>query len=182
MSETRQYCTFYVDRMLLGVEVLQVQEVIRRHEITEVPLAPPALSGLMNLRGTIISCIDLRRRFGLPRASSDMASTNIVVQNGAGLASLQVDRICDVIEVAGHCFEAPPETLREEVRHLIDQVCKLEGALLLTLNLGRVLEIETVLSTDCAENFALGDYGAAGSSLGCGLPPRKAAELIKQEI
>jgi purine-binding chemotaxis protein CheW len=146
MSETKQYCTFYLDRMLLGVEVLQVQEVIRRHEITEVPLAPPALSGLMNLRGSIVSCIDLRRRFGLPRAPGDLVSTNIVVQSAGGLASLQVDRICDVIEVADDCLEPPPETLRAETRSLIDRVCKLEGALLLTLNLGRVLEIETELN------------------------------------
>ncbi len=143
MSKARQYCTFYLDEMLLGVEVLEVQEVIRRHEITEVPLAPPALSGLMNLRGSIISCIDLRRRFGLPCAPEDAASTNIVVQGGAaGLASLQVDRICDVIEVADDCFEPPPETLRTETRNLIDSVCKLENALLLTLNLDRVLDIE----------------------------------------
>jgi purine-binding chemotaxis protein CheW len=141
MSEIRQYCTFYLDRMLLGVEVLQVQEVIRHHEITEVPLAPLSLSGLMNLRGSIISCIDLRLRFGLPRAPEELAPTNIVVQGAGGLASLQVDRICDVIEVADECFEPPPETLREETRHLIERVCKLEGALLLTLNLGRVLDI-----------------------------------------
>jgi purine-binding chemotaxis protein CheW len=146
MSETRQYCTFYLDRMLLGVEVLQVQEVIRHHEITEVPLAPPALSGLMNLRGSIVSCIDLRRRFGLPQAPDGLTSTNIVVQGAGGLASLQVDRICDVIEVADECFEPPPETLREETRQLIERVCKLEGALLLTLNLGRVLEIGNELN------------------------------------
>jgi purine-binding chemotaxis protein CheW len=142
MSNTTQYCTFYLDQMLLGVEVLDVQEVIRRHEITEVPLAPPALSGLMNLRGSIVSCIDLRRRFGLPRAPKDLAATNIVVQTASGLASLQVDRICDVVEVANECFELPPETLRTEIRNLIDRVCKLDGALLLTLNLVRVLEIE----------------------------------------
>ena len=146
MSETKQYCTFYLDRMLLGIEVLQVQEVIRHHEITEVPLAPSALSGLMNLRGSIVSCIDLRRRFGLPRAASDVAATNIVVQGAGGLASLQVDRICDVIEVASECFESPPETLRPETRRLIDRVCKLEGALLLTLDLGRVLELEAELN------------------------------------
>lgn len=146
MSETRQYCTFYLDRMLLGVEVLQVQEVIRSHPITEVPLAPAALSGLMNLRGSILSCIDLRRRFGLPRAPADIAPTNIVVQGAGGLASLQVDRICDVIEVADEGFEPPPETLRRETRNLIDRVCKLDGALLLTLNLARVLEIETGLN------------------------------------
>ncbi len=143
MSKTRQYCTFYVDRMLLGVEVLQVQEVIRRHQITEVPLAPPGLSGLMNLRGSIVPCIDLRRRFGLPRAPANLASTNIVVQGVGGLASLQVDRICDVLEVADECFELPPETLRTEARNLIDRVCKLDSALLLTLNLARVIEIET---------------------------------------
>jgi purine-binding chemotaxis protein CheW len=88
----------------------------------------------------------LRRRFGLPRTPADLSSTNIVVQGLGGLASLQVDRICDVIEVADECFESPPETLREDMRHLIDRVCKLEGALLLTLNLGRVLEMETELN------------------------------------
>ena len=65
MSEDRQVCTFFLDGLFFGVEVLQVQEVIRYQEMTEVPLAPSVISGLINLRGQIVTAIDLRKRLDL---------------------------------------------------------------------------------------------------------------------
>ena len=78
MSETReegrQYCTFYLDEFLFGVEVERVQEVIRYQEMTRVPLAPPVISGLINLRGQIVTAIDLRRRLDLPPRAGEAQS------------------------------------------------------------------------------------------------------------
>ena len=71
-AEIRQFCTFYLDSGLFGIEVLQVQEVIRDQVTTPVPLANSVVSGLMNLRGSIVSCIDLRRRFEMPPAPADL--------------------------------------------------------------------------------------------------------------
>lgn len=144
MSELKQYCTFYLDREMFGIEVLKVQEVMRKQEMTEVPLAPNVVAGLMNLRGSIVSCIDLRVRFGLPIAPAEVESINVVTQTACGLVSFQVDRIGDVVEITDENFEAPPPTLRGPARSLIDGVFKLNGALLQVVNVEHVLELEGI--------------------------------------
>lgn len=80
MSLERQFCTFHLDSLFLGIEVLRVQEVIRAQPMTHVPLAPPAVKGLINLRGQIVTAIDLRDRFGLPPLPSEQAPMNVVVR------------------------------------------------------------------------------------------------------
>jgi purine-binding chemotaxis protein CheW len=142
MSEAKQFCTFYVDQGLYGVEVLKVQEVIQFHETTEVPLADPVIRGLMNLRGSIVSSIDLRRRFGLDPRRHGVEPTNVVIQTGSGLVSFEVDRIGDVVEVTEAHYEPVPGTLSGDIRRMIEGVYKLEGELLLTLNVERVLDLE----------------------------------------
>jgi len=141
MSEVKQFCTFYVDQGLYGVEVLKVQEVIQFHETTEIPLADPVIRGLMNLRGSIVSSIDLRRRFGLAPRQNGVEPTNVVTQSGSGLVSFEVDRIGDVVEVTEAHFEPVPGTLDGEIRRMIEGVYKLEGELLLILNIERVLDL-----------------------------------------
>jgi purine-binding chemotaxis protein CheW len=141
MSEVKQFCTFYVDQGLYGVEVLKVQEVIQFHETTEVPLADPVIRGLMNLRGSIVSSIDLRKRFGLAPRQDGVEPTNVVTQSGSGLVSFEADRIGDVVEVTEADFEPVPGTLGGEIRRMIEGVYKLEGELLLILNIERVLDL-----------------------------------------
>jgi purine-binding chemotaxis protein CheW len=142
MSDLKQFCTFYVDRRLFGVEVLKVQEVIQFHETTEVPLAHPVIRGLMNLRGSIVSSVDLRRRFGLAPRTDGVEPTNVVTQTGSGLVAFEVDRIGEVVEVTEASYEAAPSTLSGETRRMIEGVYKLEGELLLILNVERVLDLE----------------------------------------
>jgi purine-binding chemotaxis protein CheW len=144
MSEVKQFCTFYVDQGLYGVEVLKVQEVIQFHETTEIPLADPVIRGLMNLRGSIVSSIDLRRRFGLAPRQGGPEPTNVVTQSGSGLVSFEVDRIGDVVEVTDADYEPVPGTLSGETRRMIEGVYKLEGELLLILNIERVLDLEAI--------------------------------------
>lgn len=143
MPHVKQYCTFFLDREMFGIEVLKVQEVMRKQDMTEVPLAPKVVAGLMNLRGSIVSCIDLRVRFGLTVAA-DAEAINVVTQSSTGLVSFQVDRIGDVVEITDDNFEPPPPTLRGPARSLIDGVFKLNGALLQVVNVERVLELETI--------------------------------------
>jgi purine-binding chemotaxis protein CheW len=71
MNETRQYCTFHLDGLFFGVEVSQVQEVLRYQDMTRVPLAPPMVRGLINLRGQIVTAFDLRQRLGMPPRPAD---------------------------------------------------------------------------------------------------------------
>jgi purine-binding chemotaxis protein CheW len=138
-NRTRQLCTFYVDDLFLGIDVRQVQEVIRYQGMTRVPLSEAAISGLINLRGQIVTAVDLRRRLGLPLRSPDKPPMNVVVRDGDNAVSLLVDRIGDVLEVDEDLFEPPPSTARVEVRDLIVGAFKLPDRLLLVLDTERAL-------------------------------------------
>ena len=129
-----QFCTFYVENLFLGIDVQQVQEVIRYQEMTRVPLAAPAISGLINLRGQIVTAIDLRVRLGLPARPAREQPMNVVVRDGDAAVSLLVDRIGDVLEVNDAEFERPPSTIRPSMRGLILGAYKLPEELLLVLD------------------------------------------------
>jgi purine-binding chemotaxis protein CheW len=134
MSSNTQLCTFTVDDLLFGVEVTQVQEVIRFQHMTQVPLAPRVIRGLINLRGQIVTAIDLRSCLGLAPRRPDELPMNVVIRGVEGSVSLLVDSIGDVIEVSEDSFETPPSTMHAAQREVIDAVCKLPGRLLLVLD------------------------------------------------
>jgi purine-binding chemotaxis protein CheW len=138
MSETQQFCTFFLGPLFLGVEVERVQEVIRFQKMTAVPLAPKEVSGLINLRGQIVAALDLRRRLGLPDREGDQQPMNVVIRTEDGALSLLVDEIGDVLEATEASFERPPDTLTGESRQLIRGVYKLKNQLLLHLDTERV--------------------------------------------
>jgi purine-binding chemotaxis protein CheW len=137
----RQLCTFELDGHSFGIEVVTVQEVIRYQEMTEVPLAPPEVRGLINLRGQIVTAMDLRRRLALPDRPADRLPMNVVVRTAEGTLSLLVDEIGDVVEVDDDDFEGPPETLEGPVRELIRGAYKLDSRLLLVLDTDRVVQL-----------------------------------------
>jgi purine-binding chemotaxis protein CheW len=139
MSGT-QLATFSVDGYLFGVEVAAVQEVIRYQPMTRVPLAPAALVGLINLRGQVITAVDLRRRLGFGDRAAGELPMDVIVRTRDGLVSLLVDRIGDVVDVVEEAFEEPPETLLGSARELIRGAYKLDGALLLLLDVQGVVE------------------------------------------
>jgi purine-binding chemotaxis protein CheW len=139
MSRT-QLATFSVDGYLFGVEVAAVQEVIRYQPMTRVPLAPAALVGLINLRGQVITAVDLRRRLGFGDRAAGELPMDVIVRTSDGLVSLLVDRIGDVVDVVEEAFEEPPETLLGSARELIRGAYKLDGALLLLLDVQGVVE------------------------------------------
>ena len=141
MAGKKQFSTFVVDRLLFGVEVEKVQEVIRYQEMTRVPLAPPVVKGLINLRGQIVTAIDLRRRLGLrERAVSDLPM-NVVIRNDDGAVSMLVDEIGDVLETDEDSLECSPETLTGKIRELIRGVYKLENRLLHVLDSEKVVNL-----------------------------------------
>lgn len=137
-----QFCTFYLDSLFFGVDVLQVQEIIRHQEMTRVPLAPNEVEGLINLRGDIVTAIDLRRRLRLPDRASDAEPTNVVVRDKESAVALLVDEIGDVLEVDEETFEPTPETLDTTVRELITGVYKLDGRLLHVLDTDRAVALD----------------------------------------
>lgn len=141
MSKEQQFCTFYLEGAFFGVEVLKVQEVIRYQEMTCVPLTPPVIRGLINLRGQIVTAIDLRRRFNLLERAEDELPMNVIVRTDDGAVSLLVDEIGDVIEVVEESFERLPETISERTRELIRCVYKLKDRLLLILDTEKAVEV-----------------------------------------
>jgi purine-binding chemotaxis protein CheW len=132
-----QYVTFTLGENLYGIGVGQVQEVLPFRPTAGVPLAPAEVAGLVNLRGQVVLALDLRTRLGLPpRASGEPMM--VVVKLGQEPVSLLVDEIGDVAEVDDDQFEAPPQTLSAELREVIRGAYKLDGRLLLAL------DVETV--------------------------------------
>lgn len=142
VAALNQYCTFTLDDLYFGVEVRQVQEVVRYQEMTRVPLAPPEVRGLINLRGQIVTALDLRRRLGLPDRSPDRRPMNVVLRRDDGVMSLLVDAIGDVTEVDEAAFERPPETLQGQAREMIRGAFKLDTRLLLVLDADKVLSVD----------------------------------------
>lgn len=140
MASAQQFCTFFIDKQFFAVPVQQVQEVIRYQEITCVPLVPPVIRGLINLRGQIVVAFDLRRRLGYPDRKEKEKPMNVVVRADGETVSFLVDEIGDVIEVEEGCAEQPPETLRAEMRALLQGVYKLKDRLLLVLDTERTVD------------------------------------------
>jgi len=139
---TKQFSTFRLDGHFLGIEVTRVQEVIRAQRMTNVPLAPPEIRGLINLRGQIVTALDLRRRLALPdRPDGSPEPMNVVVRTGDGSVSLLVDEIGDVLTVDDDDFERPPDTLEGIARTLIHGAYKLDGRLLLVLDTEKAVSL-----------------------------------------
>lgn len=141
MDASVQYCTFYLAGLVFGVEVRQVQEVIRYQEMTAVPLAPPVIQGLINLRGQIVTAIDLRKRLELPPRKEGQLPMNVVVNCSGGTVSLLVDEIGDVMETEEKNFAPVPETLSGVSRELVTRVYKLQKGLLLLLDVERAVDV-----------------------------------------
>jgi purine-binding chemotaxis protein CheW len=139
--ETRQLATFTVDSMFFGVEVQTVQEVIRYQEMTVVPLAGHGAAGLINLRGEVVAAIDMRAKFGLPPRAEGVLPMNVVVRVDDEAVSLLVDAIGDVAHVTSEQFEDPPETMTGPGRALVVGAYKLQGRLLLALDVAKAVEV-----------------------------------------
>ncbi len=136
-----QLATFHVAELFFGVDVLRVQEVLAWQPMTPVPLAPEVVEGLINLRGQIVTAVDMRRRLGLPPRDGEAAPMNLVIRTEDGPVSLLVDDIGDVLEADAAAWERPPENLSPAARELVRGVYKLEGRLLLVLDVERTVEL-----------------------------------------
>lgn len=127
-----QCVTFYLLDMLYSIGVQDVQEVLPSRTTTRVPLAGAEVAGLVNLRGQVVLAVDLRARLGLAPAETDQAL--VVVTVGGEQIALLVDRIGDIVEVQPAQFEPPPPTLPRQLREVISGAFKLDGQLLLAID------------------------------------------------
>jgi purine-binding chemotaxis protein CheW len=135
-----RYCTFRLGELFVGIPVMRVQEVIRDQERTRVPLVNAAVHGLINLRGGIVTVIDLHHLFGLGARVVDSDPIHIVVRTDDGVVSLLADQVGDVIEVDAAEHEALPPTLAGRTRELCRGVYKVADQLMLVLDLDAVLD------------------------------------------
>lgn len=136
----RQYSTFRVGTLLLGLEVADVQEVLRYQRMTEVPLSPPTVRGLLNLRGQIVTAIDLRTR--LDRDDTGVQRPmNVVVRTTSGPVSLLVDQICDVLELGDDTYEPPPPSDEPALAELVVGVHKLDEGVLHVIDAQRATQV-----------------------------------------
>lgn len=139
-EKTRQFVTLTVDGQLFGIPVLSVQDVLAKQTIANVPLAHPVVAGLINLRGRIVTAIDLRRRMGLEDRPDGADSMNVVVEHGKELYSLIIDTIGDVLTVPSDKFERNLATLDPLWRSFSDGIYRLDQGLLVVLDIGRLLD------------------------------------------
>ena len=142
MDTKQLICTFSVAGKHYGVVVDNVQEVLANHQITDIPLAPPGVLGLMNIRGRIVPAIALRKVLRLPGESDEEDTINIVINHGGEQVGLMVDCIGDIVSVQPEEIEPPPETLKGAPRKFMRGVFPVQGTLYLLLDLDTLLADE----------------------------------------
>ena len=145
MTTTCQLCTFYVDDISIGIDVEEVQEVLQTQHVTKVPLADATVAGLVNLRGQIVTAIDLRNCLRRPARDEQCGSLSLIIRHESALVCFLVDRVGEVTDVDRATFTASPESLDPTIRKLVTGGYRLPDGLLLMLEPGRVVDYVTEL-------------------------------------
>ena len=134
-----RFVTFTLDGRLYGVRVESVQEVLRGLPRTRIPLAPATMAGLINLRGQVLSALDLREQLGLPPRDPEVDQMLVVIRVSGESIALLVDSIGAVVDVEDDQFESPPDTLTDPSRDMLLGAYKLDDQLLLALDVDRAV-------------------------------------------
>jgi purine-binding chemotaxis protein CheW len=138
-EEHRDYVTMSIGPQIFGIPVLTVQDVLGPQQITRVPLAPPEVAGSLNLRGRIVTAIDVRLRLGMPRKQDGKPPMSVVVEHEGELYSLLVDSVGEVLSLDRKDYQRNPPTLNARLREFSDGIYRLNGALLVVLSVGSLL-------------------------------------------
>ncbi len=141
-DETEEFVTFTVAGQLFGIPVLQIQDVLSSYQITPIPLAPPEITGSLNLRGRVVTAIDVRLRLGLPARSDETESMSIVAENEGELYSLMVDSVGEVLALSQSAYERNLPTLDAKFRTFSNGIYRLDKQLLVVLDVNRLLDYE----------------------------------------
>lgn len=141
-DEAVEFVTFVIAGQLFGIPVLQVQDVLSTYKITRIPLAPPEIVGSLNLRGRVVTAIDVRLRLGLPPREEGENHMSIVAECEGELYSLMVDSVGEVLALSQEGYERNPPTLDPKFRTYSDGIYRLDGQLLVVLDVIRLLDYE----------------------------------------
>jgi len=140
-GESKDFLTVTIAGQLFGIPVLQVQDVLGEQRMTRIPLSPNSVSGALNLRGRIVTAIDVRACLGLSRLPSETGPLmSVVVENEGELFSLLIDHVGDVLSLKAADFEKTPSTLDPLWRAVSDGIYRLQGTLLVVLDIQRLLK------------------------------------------
>jgi purine-binding chemotaxis protein CheW len=139
-SEDQVYVTLTVAGQLCGIPVLGVRDILAEQAITRIPLAPPEIAGSLNLRGRIVTAIDLRRRLSLPPPSKDQKRMSVVAEQSGELYALLVDQVSEVMSLDTALFERNPPTLERNWAMFSTGIYRLDGRLLVILAVARLLD------------------------------------------
>ncbi len=137
---SRQFCTFYLEDMLFGIDINEIQEILRPAELMPVPLAKKVIGGLLNLRGQILLTVNLREKLGLSARAIDKKPMNVILRTPDGAVSLEVDKIGDVVEADEKRRDPVPNHLHEIVQKNLSEVYLLQDKLLLVMDTERIMD------------------------------------------
>jgi len=141
-NDNRDFVTIRLSGQLCGIPVLDVHDVLSEQPITAVPLAPSAVAGVLNLRGRIVTAIDLRKRLGLPPQEPGSENMSIVVEYQDEPYSLLIDSIGDVMSFPEDSFESNPVTLSQRWQEVSNGIFRLKGELLVILDVEKLLNLD----------------------------------------
>ena len=135
------FLTIIIGDQIFGIPILQVQDVLGEQKVTRVPLAPAAVAGSLNLRGRIVTAVDVRTCLGMPPYDRGGAQEmSVVVENQGELYSLLIDRVGDVMSLEAKDYENNPSTLDPQWRNVCQGIYRLKDRLLVVLDIPRLLE------------------------------------------
>lgn len=137
--KNEDFVTMTIADQVFGIPVLQVQDVLGPQRITRIPLSPPEVAGSLNLRGRIVTAIDVRLRLGLPPRDKDKPGMSIVVDHKGELYSLMVDSVGEVLSLTSDDFERQPATMDLRWREVSTGIYRLRENLLVVLDVSRLL-------------------------------------------
>lgn len=140
-GETQDFVTMTIAGQMFGIPVLTVQDILGPQKITRIPLAPPEVAGSLNLRGRIVTAIDVRLRLGLPPRGADEQAMSVVVDHRGESYSLLVDSVGEVLSLKSSDYERNPPTLDVRWRDFSDGIYRLNGQLLVVLDVAQLLQI-----------------------------------------
>ena len=138
-DSTRDYLAIFVGDQIFGLPILQTQDVLGEQRVTRVPLAPPQIAGALNLRGRIVTAVNMRACLGMGAREDAGKTMHVVVEHGGELYSLMIDKVGDVMSLAMRDYENNPSTLDAAWRSVSNGIYRLKERLLVVLDIPRLL-------------------------------------------
>ena len=136
-----EFVTVIIDEQLFGLPISRVQDVFMLKDMTEVPLSIPEIAGVLNLRGRIVTAIDMRQRLGLPERDPEETAMAVGIDRERESFGLVIDRIGDVLHLPVNEFDANPVNLDPRWKSVAESIFMLEDELLVILDVDRVLDL-----------------------------------------